>query len=213
MASSKIYSTTQKFTEIENISDGVIFFKSGNACSVLEVSSVNFYLLSREEQEARMYAYVSLLNSLSYYIQILIVSKRIDLVLYAKLVDQKIESEKNPKISQHLKYYREFIRELIKGEDLLDKSIYIIVPFSQLEIGAITGTKSTLTKENRDSSSQKIKEVVTGKRNQILTQIQRLGLHAKQLGTDELIKLYYEILNETTMNFDFQENDIKNVIL
>lgn len=213
MPSSKIKSTTQKFTEILDIKDGIIFFKTGNACAVLEVSSVNFYLLSREEQEARMYAYVALLNSLSYYIQILIVSKKISLVLYMKVLDKKIENEKNPKILQQLKYYRDFINDLIKGEDLLDKKIYVIVPFSQMELGVITGTRSSMTKEKNDASTQKIKEVVTGKKNQLLTQIQRLGLHAKQLETDELIKLYYEILNETTMNFDYQDNDLKNIVL
>src|SRR3989344_5429732 len=102
MAKKKIHSTTQDFTEIVDISDDVVFFKGGNTCMVAEVSSVNFFLLSNDEQNARLYGYMSLLNSLSSYIQILIVSRRVDMGKYQKLLDDKISSVKNPKIAEQL---------------------------------------------------------------------------------------------------------------
>lgn len=213
MAKQKIHSTTQDFTEIIDLKDNIVFFKGGNACAVLEVSSINFYLLSTDEQNARMYAYVSLLNSLSFYIQILIISKKIDLSAYLKMLDEKVANEKNPKILEYLKHYQNFIHDLVKGEELLDKKIYIVVPFSQLELGAIAGAQKTLSKEEKNISEQKMKEVIVTKKNQILTQIQRLGLQARQLETDELVKLFYEIFNEDIINFDFQERDVKNIIL
>lgn len=213
MATQKIHSTTQDFTEILDIEDGLLYFKGGNACCVLEISSINFFLLTQEEQNGRMYAYMSLLNSLSFYIQILIISKKIDLSLYLKILDEKFEAEKNEKIARHLQIYKEFIRQLIRGEDLLDKKIYIVVPFSQLELGLVTGTQSVVKKSQKEMSKDRMKEAIAGKRNQILTQVQRLGLHARPLETDELIKLYYELFNEESVTLNFEENDVRNIIL
>ena len=66
----KIQSTTQKFIEIQDITDSVVLLNSGNACSVIEVTAANFALLSKEEQDAKILSYGSLLNSLSFPIQI-----------------------------------------------------------------------------------------------------------------------------------------------
>ena len=129
----KIHSTTQDFTDILDIVEDIVLFKGKNACCVLEVSSVNFFLLSADEQNARIYGYMSLINSLSFAIQILIVSKRIDMGNYLKLLDQKIDNLQNPKMKEHLAMYRQFIDELVKNEGLLDKKIYIVVPYSYLE--------------------------------------------------------------------------------
>src|SRR3990172_11320947 len=116
MAKPKIHSTTQDFIEIVDISDDIVFFKSGYACMVIEVSSVNFFLLSQDEQNARIYGYMSLLNSLSSSIQILIVSRRVNLVSYIKLIEDKIAGIQNPKVKEQLTVYRDFIKNLIKGE-------------------------------------------------------------------------------------------------
>jgi hypothetical protein len=213
MAKKKIHSTTQDFTEIVDISDDVVFFKGGSACMVAEASSVNFFLLSSDEQNARLYGYMSLLNSLSSFIQILIVSRRIDLGNYLKLLEDKIANMKNQKIAQQLSLYKDFIKDLIKGEGLLDKKIYIIIPFSQLELGPAvvtqgqTGVKKNLTLNDR------IKSGLLSKRNNIITQVERMGLTAKPLGTDELIKLFYELFNQEFVTLDFDSNDVKNVIL
>jgi hypothetical protein len=211
MAKQQIHSTTQDFTQIVDISDDVVFFKGGYACMIMEVSSVNFFLLSADEQNARLYGYMALLNSLSSYIQILIVSRRVDLGNYVKLLEEKISNIKNPKISEQLSLYRDFIKDLIKGEGLLDKKIYMIIPFSQLELGPSnvgpTKDKKHLTLNDR------VKSGLISKRNNVVTQIERMGLIARPLGTDELIKLFYEVFNQEFITLDFNTNDIKNVIV
>jgi hypothetical protein len=40
-----------------------------------------------------------------------------------------------------------------------------------------------------------------------------MGLTAKPLGTDELIKLFYEVFNQEFVTLDFNADDIKNVII
>lgn len=215
----KIHSTTQDFTEIMDIIDDVVLFKGRNACTILEVSSVNFFLLSSDEQNARIYGYMSLINSLSFAIQILIVSKRVDMGNYLKLLDTKIENLQNPKLKEHLTMYREFIDELVKGEGLLDKKIYIVIPYSYLEATPMPtgGQKMQTPKEKQkakpETFADQAKNALISKRSVIQAQVERMGLMARPLQHEELIKLYYELLNNDTITVDFDSQDVKNVIL
>lgn len=211
MAKQKIHSTTQDFTEIVDIADDVVFFKGKNACMVIETSSVNFFLLSNDEQNARIYGYMSLINSLSFPIQIMILSRRVDLSNYVKILEQKIDSVANPRIKDQLSLYKEFIQDLIKGEGLLDKKTYIVVPFSSLELGA-TSTVKDINKKAMTFTEQ-VKTILMSKVSNVATQVERMGLMAKPLGTDELSKLFYELYNQDFFTFDFDSNDVKNVIL
>lgn len=214
MAKPKIHSSTQDFTEIVDISDDVVFLKGGSACMIAEISSVNFFLLSTDEQNARIYGYMSLLNSLSFYIQILIVSRRVDMGDYLKLLEEKIASVKNPKIAEQLNAYRDFIRELVKGEGLLDKRVYIVIPFSQLELGP-AGAVGVSTQQGKKklTLNERVKSGLIAKMNNVLTQVERMGLTTRTLSTNELIKLFYEQYNQEFVTLDFDSSDIKNVIL
>jgi hypothetical protein len=73
---SPVKATTQQFIEIEEIQDDIVLLKDYSAVLVIEISAVNFWLLSSEEQMSIIYAYGSLLNSLSFPLQILILSKK-----------------------------------------------------------------------------------------------------------------------------------------
>lgn len=214
----KIHSTTQDFTEIVDIVDDVVLFKGKNACSVLEVSSVNFFLLSADEQNARIYGYMSLINSLSFAIQILIVSKRVDMGNYLKILDKKIENLQNPKLKEHLAMYRQFIDELVKNEGLLDKKIYLVVPYSYLE-GSLNPAAGAQQPQKPPPATkqgpfaEQAKNALVSKRAMIQAQVERMGLAARPLSHEELIKLFYEILNNDSITVDFNSQDVKNVIL
>jgi hypothetical protein len=207
MPKSKINSSTQGFTEVQDIKDGVLYLKGNTAASILEVSSVNFYLLSTDEQNARIFGFMSFLNSLSFAIQIFVVSKKVDMTEYLDMLEKKIQAASNPKFSEHLIMYQQFIQELVKGEDLLDKKIYVILPISSLELGGvpISNKKVTLQERMRDG--------LISKQNGIIGQIQRMGLSARPLESSEVAKVLYELYNQETVSLDFQSGDIKNIIL
>lgn len=200
-----IKSSTQQFIEIENIHEDVVFLKGKNACSILEVSSVNFFLLSQDEQNARIYGYMSLLNSLSFAIQIVVVSKRIDLSSYLSSLEHKIVTTTNSRISEHLKLYKDFIQELVKDEGLLDKKTYVVIPFNSLEMGPVSGGKK--------SYETRVAEAITSKRTNVMTQIERIGLSSRVLKAEELGRVFFELFNQTVMNVDFSTSDVKNIIV
>lgn len=212
MANQKVRATTQNFTEIQDITNDVVIMKNGNACAVLEISAVNFYLLSTEEQESKIYSFISFLNSLSFAIQIVIVSKNVDISSYLALVDQRIVAERRPKILEHLRLYKDFIQSLLKSRTLLDKKFYVVIPFSHLELGPIADTKKQFKGIN-DVFLKRIESNLMSKKVNIITQLTRMGLTSRQLATEELVKLFYELFNQEQLHLDFETTGVKNIII
>ena len=206
MAKSKIHSTTQKFTEVEDIRDGILYLKGNNASAILEVSSVNFFLLSADEQNARIYGFMSFLNSLQSAIQIFIVSKKVDMTDYLEMLEAKVTKAQDARLSEHLVMYKQFIQELVKGENLLDKKIYVVIPFSSLELGAQIGNK-------KQTMQERIRDAILSKQSGVIGQIQRMGLNARPLESSEVAKVLYELYNQETVSLDFQSGDVTNIIL
>lgn len=182
----KIRTSTQKFIEIQDIYDDVVLLSSGNACLIIEVEATNFPLLSKEEQDAKVLSYSSLLNSLSFPIQIVIHSKRVDISSYLKLLNDEIAESQNPLLKSHIKEYRDFIQELVTVNTVLDKKFYIVLSHSYLEAGL---------GQNTQNFGKTAKAKLFVKAESIHTQLGRLGLKARTLNKEELVKLFYEIYN------------------
>src|ERR1041385_1388521 len=98
MAAQKINASTQKFTEILDFVVSTVVLTGGNACLIVELTASNFSLLSRREQDAKIFSYASLLNSLSFPIQILIRNKKIDITSYIKELDLVIQNTQNAQL-------------------------------------------------------------------------------------------------------------------
>jgi len=206
----KIKATTQKFTEIEDIVDNVVLLSYGNACLVIEVTATNFPLLSKEEGNAKIYAYAALLNSLSFPIQIFIRNKKIDIHSYLKLLDMEATKAQNQILANKIKLYRDFVESLVKMNSVLDKKFYIIIPYSSLEEGAIK-TAGNINKGHvqKQTHFESAKAALRLKADSLHTQLTRLNLHAKILSKDELIKLFYSIYNGNSTEISEQIENIR----
>lgn len=178
--------TTQKFIEILDIVDNVVLLSKGNACLVIEVQATNFALLSKEEQDVKVLSYSSLLNSLSFPIQIFIRSKKIDISSYLRQLDDEVAKSQNQLLKNQIKLYKDFVQELIKVNTVLDKKFYIAIPYSRLESGInIRGDNFFLSAKSKLSS----------KAESLHAQLRRMSLPAKTLNKEELVKLFHEIYN------------------
>jgi hypothetical protein len=196
--SSPIRATTQDFIEIEDIIDNLIILKDGSASLVIETTAVNFGLLSEEEQDALIYAYASLLNSLSFPLQIVILSKRMDISSYIELVTQIESKQINPTMRERLRRYKEFILSIVKANKVLEKKFYLVLFFSALEMGV----KGNLGKRkklpfSKDYIASRAKTSLFPKRDHLLRQLGRIGLKGRQLNTQELVELFYNLYNPT----------------
>lgn len=182
--------TAQKHLSIEDIAENIVLLKDGGGSLVIKTSAVNFGLLSDMEQIAIISSFAQMLNSLSFSIQILIQSQRLDITSYISLLDIAQRSQTNPLLASMIAKYRQFIQSLVKENEVLDKQFYIVLNVSSIELG--------LGVNKKEDKINKIKTILNPRRDQILRQLGRIGLRSEQLSTDKLVKLFYDIYNQTS---------------
>lgn len=204
-----IKGSTQDHLPLEDVVDGIAILKDGSAATVLQVSSVNFDLLSEREQSALVFAYGGILNSLNFPIQIVISSTTKDVGNYLANLSEAEKNQLNPKLKERISSYRKFIEETVKRNDVLSKTFYIVVPFLSIELGIknaqkqILGTFNPIKKAaelpfSKEYIVEKAKASLEPKVNHMVRLFSRLGLEIKTLNTRELIELFYKIYNEDT---------------
>ncbi|KKQ24534.1 MAG: hypothetical protein US40_C0003G0076 [Candidatus Roizmanbacteria bacterium GW2011_GWC2_37_13] len=192
---SPVKASTQSFIEIEEIKDDVVLMKDFSASVVIEVGAVNFWLLSTEEQTSMIYSYSGLLNSLSFPVQILILSKKMDVSLYLDYLDGKIDVQTNDLLKSRLSSYKEFIKNVVKKNTVLEKRFFFVIPFSPLELGVSGANPGSLNKEyvvNRAKTS------LYPKRDNLLRLLSKIGLRASVLQNQQLTELYYNLYNPSS---------------
>lgn len=198
LVSAPIKATTQEFLEIEDIVDDLVILKNGGAVLLIETTAVNFGLLSEEEQDSLIYAYAALLNSLSFPLQIAILSKRMDISSYIETISAYEEKQTNPLFKEKLKSYKEFILSIVKENKVLEKKFYLVISFSPLELGVKGGLpKAKKLPFPKSYIVSRAKASLFPKRDHLLRQLGRIGLKGHQLTTQELVELFYNLYNPT----------------
>ncbi|OGG34875.1 hypothetical protein A2363_00350 [Candidatus Gottesmanbacteria bacterium RIFOXYB1_FULL_47_11] len=197
---SPIRASTQQFTEVEDIAQDMALFTDGSCAMIISVAAVNFGLLSEKEQDAIIYAYAGLLNSLSFPIQVLIRTQHKDVTAYLKTLEDGEKNQKNPKLAANMHSYRLFVAATVKEKDVLDKKFYITIPFSYLELGTSASLLLGGGKKGLPFPKSYIFEralaVLTPKKDHILRLLARIGLQAKQLTGEQIARLLFEIYNQ-----------------
>lgn len=194
-----IRATTQEFLDIEDVTDDLVIQIDGSVSLIIETSAVNFGLLSEEEQDAIIYAYAAFLNSLSFPIQVCIMSRHMDVSAYLDLIAKEEEKQPSAKMRAQIRKYYQFILSIVKNNKVLEKKFYLVIPFSALELGvkasSLFGKKPTHLPFPKEYVLSRAKTALYPKRDHILRQLNRLGLRGQQLSSQQLIELFYNIYN------------------
>jgi len=189
-----VKASTQAFIEIEEIKDDILLMKDNSASIIIEVGAVNFWLLSSEEQTSIIYAYGSLLNSLSFPVQILILSKRMDISSYLEYLANKVNKQINENIKKRLLSYQEFIKTIVKKSAVLEKRFFFVIPFSPLELGVSAKTG----KLNKEYVLSRAKISLYPKRDNLIRLLAKIGLRATVLQEQQTAELYYNLYNPSS---------------
>ncbi|MEI6532731.1 MAG: hypothetical protein WCO06_02735 [Candidatus Roizmanbacteria bacterium] len=192
---SPVKASTQSFVEVEEVKDDVLLLADYSAVIVIEVGAVNFWLLSQEEQSSMIYSYGSILNSLSFPVQILILSKRMDISSYIEYITNKINTTKVDLIKTRLQSYQEFIKTVVKKNTVLEKRFFFTVPFTPLELGVQGVAAQSMKKEYIISRA---KTSLYPKRDHLLRLLAKVGLRATVLQKQELVDLFYNLYNPSS---------------
>ncbi|HXS14732.1 MAG TPA: hypothetical protein VN711_01265 [Candidatus Saccharimonadales bacterium] len=188
--------STQKFTEILDIREDIVLLQGGNACIVLELQAVNFTLLSSEEQDAKVYAYAALLNSLSFPIQIIIRSKKVEISAYIASLADAAKQTANQKLSLDIARYKQFVENLVTTTTILDKQFYIVISYSSLEEGVSGAAQAAhLGSSTTDDFFIKAQAGLHTKADELISQIDRMNIRAKLLDHDGLVHVFHDIYN------------------
>lgn len=194
-----IHATTQEHLDIEDIRDDLVVLKDGSCCMILKTTALNFGLLSETEQDATILAYAGLLNSLTFPIQIFIRSKKSDVSDYIGSLKKQEDNQSNLALKNQIAKYRKFIETTVKENNTLEKKFYIIIPFSSLELG-LKSSLGTMSKRKtlpfqKEYILQKAKTALFPKKDHLIRLLNRLGIKAEQLNTQNLVELFYSIYN------------------
>ncbi len=183
---------TQDFIEIEDIFEDIVMFKDYSCVNIVEVGAINYWFLSQEEQEAIIYSYAEFLNSLSFPIQLLVLSKKMDISSYLEYLDSKINQQKDSRFRATLKNYKNFIKNIVTQNTVLERRYFIVIPFSPLELGISGATK---TKLNKQYVLNRAKTSLYPKRDHVLRLLAKMGLKGEVLGKQKIVELFYNLYN------------------
>lgn len=193
----------QRYLDIGEIKDGVVVLKNQGLRAVMMVSSINFALKSQEEQDAIIYHFQNFLNSMDFSIQIVISSRKLNIEDYYETLTTREKEQSNELLKVQIGEYRNFIKELIEMSNIVNKTFYIVVPYSPSEELAQAGKDflSGLSGAKKIASSFRSEDFLKN-RNQLMQRVQHIasglsgvGVKMTTLNTQELIELFYTIYN------------------
>jgi hypothetical protein len=198
--------TTQDLLPIADIVDGVVIFKNGGASLIMETTSLNFGLLSENEQQAVIASFAGLLNSFNFPIQIVVRSQKKDISNYMRFLTNAKQKINNLQLKNIMDDYQKFIAEAIKKKNVLSKKFYIVIPFTPFELGLAKSAKTAMSGLSFKGKKgplpypksyvvRKAKISLYPKREHLSRQAGRMSIKLQQLSSEDLLKLYYNIYN------------------
>ncbi len=209
LAGSKKGPPTQRFLDIAEMKEDVVIMKDGTLRAVLLVSSINFALKNVDEQNAIVQAYMGFLNSINFPIQVVIQSRRMNIDDYLNRLKAAEKQQEKDLLRNQITDYREYIAQLVKLGDIMQKRFYIVIPLDPAV------SEDTDNMKKRRGFFARVQELLTPsvairlsekrfqeKRHQLMLRVNSvmgglssMSLNAALLDTQSLIELFYTVYN------------------
>jgi hypothetical protein len=197
--------TTQDFVPIREIRDGIVILRDGTMRAIILASSLNFALKSADEQNSILFQFQNFINSLDFSVQIFIQSKKLDIRPYIALLEGRYKEQGTELMKIQTREYIEFIKTFVENTNIMTKSFFIVVPYSPVSsvVGKnpMTTIANTLSNKGSDSkilANDKFEEYRSQLEQRVGVVEQglvRCGIRVAELGTEEVVELFYKIFN------------------
>ncbi|NMB48505.1 hypothetical protein GYA13_03635 [Candidatus Kuenenbacteria bacterium] len=203
MKNAKPKTPTQNYIDIAEIHDDVVIMRDNTLVAILLVASINFDLKSAEEQNAIIQGYISFINSLSFPVQIVIQSRRLDIAGYLEKLKVKEKEQTNELLKIQIKEYSQYIKELVELGDIMSKKFYVVVPYNPQEgfkkQGLVAKTlnsfKAVQIVSMRNEKFVKYKLELNRRIETVQSGLNSMMVNSQQLDTQSLIELFYNTYN------------------
>ena len=193
---------TQEFVPIKEIRDGIAVLKNGDLRAIVLANSINLSLKSNDEQTATILQFQNFLNTLDFSIQISAQSRRLDIRPYLLSLEERMKVQTEPLLKIQTKEYMDFIRNFTDTVSIMTKSFFVVIPYSSSIIRPSTNMLSNLFRRNKEEEKKQDQIDFEEKRSQLEERVgviqqglSRCGINSAQLGTEEMIEVFYKVFN------------------
>jgi type IV secretory pathway VirB4 component len=195
---------------ISELRDNMVIMSDGSFRAVITCKSINFDLMSTREREGVEYAYQSFLNSLTFPLQVLVRSQRVDIAPYIDKLESIRRGQDNMLLGVLMDNYIDFIDRLSEEANIMDKSFFVVVPYYPAgdidsAVNASKNLFAGLFKPQQkaqitisEPTYLKAKDELQNRINTVLNGLFQMGVRSVQLNTKELAELYYNFYNPDT---------------
>lgn len=198
-----IKNQTQSFVPIQEVRDGIVVLKDGSMRAILMTSSVNFALKSEDEQKSIIYQFQNFLNSLNFDMQIFVQSRNLDIRPYVALLQDRLKVQTDDLMKIQIREYMQFVKSFTEQANIMTKRFFIVVPYTPMNTNITKASHGFFGSKKKNEKESKIaSDAFTESRTQIaqridviLSGISRTGVRAVQLGTEEVIEVFYQLFN------------------
>ena len=213
---------SQDFVPIEQVRDGIVVLRDGTVRAILMASSINLVLKSADEQVAILSQFQQFLNSLDFSVQVSIQSRALDIRPYITLLESRYEEQQSELMKIQVREYIEFVKSFVENSSIMTKSFYVVVPYDPAVIKTSGGGKASglnaLLKTKSTAQQSLTPQQLTEYRSQLEQRISvvaqglgRVGVRTAQLGTEEVIELYYRLFNMGELNRPLPVGDLSSL--
>lgn len=165
---------------IEGVRDGILLLPRNKYAQILQVSSINFELMSEEEQDALIDTYQSFLNSLNINFQILVRVREMDMDRYLESFRSKTANEKQSIYKDQANNYISFVNDLVKSNKILSRTFYIV-----------------LSHESKEKDFDVIRSGLKLNTDMVAKGLGRMGMQVKPLNSIESLEMFYSFYSPT----------------
>ncbi|HEY9583864.1 MAG TPA: hypothetical protein VJI66_02800 [Candidatus Paceibacterota bacterium] len=193
--------TTQEFVPIQEIRDGIVMLKDGSMRSIILASSLNFALKSADEQNAIILQFQNFLNSLDFSIQIFVQSKRLDIRPYIALLEERYKEQVTELMKIQTREYIEFIKTFVDNSNIMTKGFFIVIPYTPSMLGISKNPLTSIMKKGKkdqvleNNKFEEYRSQLEQRVGVVEQGLVRCGIRVAELGTEEVVELYYKIFN------------------
>ncbi|MFH1173240.1 MAG: hypothetical protein V1692_01790, partial [bacterium] len=142
------------------------------------------------------------LNSFDFPLQIVIQSRQLDIEPYIDNLKKVEKEQTNELLRVQTAEYRNYISELVKLGDIMNRRFYVVVPYNPLSDKGkkffprlFESFKPALIVELEDKKFQQRRHELVQRVEHVTGGLNSMGLQAMLLDTQSLIELYYNTYN------------------
>lgn len=171
--SSRPISSRQQI-RIDGVRDGILMLPNKEYRLVLSTSSINFELMSEDEQDALVDAYQNFLNSLNTVFQIVVRIRELDMDKYLDGFRKRINNQDEKIYKEQAENYIDFVGKLVTNNKILTRKFYVILPYKAA-----------------DQDFAIVKEQLKLSAELVAKGLGRLGMQTQKLNSLEALDLFY----------------------